>query len=136
MKHFAILVVATLSAAGCESSKAEAPSATHQAPGTSSPAPAPSAAERHRVTVTVTVTDSGYEPGSISAHAGQPLTLVFKRTTDQGCGQQVVFPDRDIRRDLPLNQEVEVELTPRENETIAFTCGMGMYRGSVVASAR
>lgn len=134
MKHLAILVVAALSAAGCESNKAEAPSATHQAPSTNSPAPAPSAAERHRVTVTVT--GSGYEPGSISAHAGQPLTLVFKRTTDQGCGQQVVFPDRDIRRDLPLNQDVEVELTPRENETIAFTCGMGMYRGSVVASAR
>ena len=69
MQHLAILVVAALSAAGCESSKAEAPSATHQAPSTNSPAPAPSAAERHRVTVTVT--GSGYEPGSISAHAGR-----------------------------------------------------------------
>ena len=134
MKHLAILVAVILSAVGCESSKAEAPSANSEAPATNSPAPASSAAERQRVTVTVT--GSGYEPSSISARAGQPLTLIFKRTTDQGCGQRLVFPDRDIRRDLPLNQEVEVELTPRENETIAFTCGMGMYRGSVVASAR
>lgn len=131
MKHVVILSATLLSAAGCESSKAEAPSATHQAPTTNSPAPA---AESQRVTVTVT--GSGYEPGSISARAGLPVTLVFKRTTDEGCGQQLVFPGRDIRRDLPLNQEVEVQLTPRENETIAFTCGMGMYRGSVVASAR
>lgn len=134
MKHFAVLVVAVLSAAGCKSGKAKAPNGTNQAPANNSPAPAPSAAERQRVTVTVT--GSGYKPRRISAHGGQPLTLVFKRTTDQGCGQQVVFPDRDIRRDLPLNQEVEIELTPRENETIAFTCGMDMYRGSVVASAR
>lgn len=132
MNHLAILVtVGCLFAAGCEPSKADTPSATRQAAETQSPG---SATERQRVTVTVT--GSGYEPDSVNARGGHPLTLVFRRTTDQGCGQQLVFPDRDIRRDLPLNQDVEVELTPRENETIAFTCGMGMYRGSVVALAR
>lgn len=154
MKHLALLIATTLSATGCESSKAGAPSTTEQAaakdtaptgkagaPSTTEQAAAKDAAPtasnaRARLRVTVTVTDSGYEPGTIDARASEPLTLVFKRTSDRGCGHQLVFPDRDIRRELPLNQEVEVELTPQKNDTIAFTCGMGMYRGSVVASAQ
>ena len=86
--------------------------------------------------VAITVHSSGYEPETVTARAGEPLTLVFTRTTKQGCGEELVFPEHDIRRDLPLGQEVEVELTAKANETIAFTCGMGMYKGSVVATAR
>lgn len=86
--------------------------------------------------IEIEVIAGGYEPSAVEARAGVPLTLVFKRTTDEGCGQELVFPGRDIRHALPLNEEVEVELTPNKDETIAFTCGMGMYKGSVVAVAR
>ena len=84
--------------------------------------------------VTVNVTASGYTPSTVEVEAGERLTVVFKRTSAQGCGQEVVFPDHDIRRSLPLNQDVEIELTPSVDESIAFTCGMGMYRGSIVAA--
>ena len=83
--------------------------------------------------VRVTVAENGYTPGTIQAEAGKPITIVFKRVTDAGCGQEVVFPDHSIRRALPLNQDVEVTLTPRAAETIRFTCGMNMLRGSIVA---
>ena len=132
MKPLAPLILIALVALACESSQAEAPAAAQQA--SENRTASANAQEPRRVAVTVDA--SGYEPSAIEARAGEPLTLAFTRTTDEGCGQQLVFPERDLRRDLPLNQEVEVELTPRENETIAFTCGMGMYRGSVVASAR
>jgi plastocyanin domain-containing protein len=60
------------------------------------------------------------------------VTLVFTRTADDGCGAQLVFPSLNIRRDLPLNEPVEVAFTPTVGTT-AFTCGMSMLRGSVVA---
>jgi plastocyanin domain-containing protein len=83
--------------------------------------------------VTVTVDGDGYHPAQIQAEAGKPLHITFRRTTDRTCGQVVVFPALNIRRDLPLNQDVTVEVTPQAG-TLAFTCGMDMYRGSIVAN--
>jgi len=82
--------------------------------------------------VMVSVGAEGYTPATVHAPAGRPLTLVFTRTSDEGCGQQVVFPSLNIRRDLPLNQPVEVLVTPTVG-SLAFTCGMNMLHGSVVA---
>ena len=89
------------------------------------PAPVES---RHEVSVGA----HGYEPSSIQAAAGQPLTLVVTRTTDEGCGDVLAIPSRDIRRDLPLNEPVEIRFTPSEAGSIRFTCGMDMYDGTIV----
>lgn len=93
--------------------------------------PAPTGATAGR-RVAIAVGEQGYQPASVTVTAGQPVTLVFTRTSEQGCGTQVVFPTLNLRRDLPLNQPVEVSLTPSAG-AIAFTCGMNMMRGSVVA---
>jgi plastocyanin domain-containing protein len=82
--------------------------------------------------VEVTVNGSGYEPAEIQASAGEPLTLVFTRTTDEGCGDELVIASQDIRRDLPLNEAVEVSFTPSEAGNLRFTCGMDMYDGTIV----
>lgn len=82
--------------------------------------------------VTVTVDGQGFHPASVTARAGAPLTLTFRRTTDQTCATEVVFPAQNIRKPLPLDQAVDVELTPAAG-TIAFACGMDMLRGTVVA---
>ena len=75
---------------------------------------------------------SGYDPGEVTATAGEPLTLVFTRVTDQGCGQELVIPSQDIRRNLPLDEAVEVTFTPSAAGTLRFTCGMDMYDGAIV----
>lgn len=80
----------------------------------------------------VSVDASGYHPASLHAPAGQPTRIVFTRTSDEGCGQQVVFPSLGIRKDLPLNTAVDVDLTMPASGSVAFTCGMNMLRGSVV----
>jgi plastocyanin domain-containing protein len=116
-----ILAIVSFVALGIACSKPAASTAT--------PTPGPAGANRFNVTVD----GSGYHPSTVNVHAGQPTTLVFTRTSDEGCGQQVVFPSLSITRDLPLNQPVEVQVTPTANAPIAFTCGMAMYRGSVVA---
>jgi plastocyanin domain-containing protein len=98
-------------------------------PAAAPPAPGPASGNRFNIPVD----GSGYHPSTVNVHAGQATTLVFTRTSDEGCGQQVVFPSLSITRDLPLNQPVEVQVTPTASAPIAFTCGMAMYRGSVVA---
>jgi len=82
---------------------------------------------RHEIEVDA----EGYHPDRVEARAGEPVTLVFTRTTDDGCGQELVIADHDIERELPLNEPVEVTFTPAAGE-IAFACGMDMYRGAVV----
>jgi plastocyanin domain-containing protein len=37
-----------------------------------------------------------------------------------------------LQRDLPLNVTVPIEVTVPASGALAFTCGMNMYRGSVV----
>lgn len=100
------------------------------APAAQLPPPVVNATPNSRVSVVVDA--QGYHPSTVNAPAGRPLTLVFTRVTDEGCGQQLVFPSLNIRRDLPLNQPVQVTVTPTSGQ-ITFTCGMNMYRGAIVA---
>lgn len=86
-----------------------------------------------RPEIAIGVDGEGYHPAEASAAPGAPVRLVFTRTSDEGCGQQLVFPDLDIRRDLPLDQPVAVDLTMPASGAVRFSCGMDMYRGSIVA---
>jgi plastocyanin domain-containing protein len=92
----------------------------------------PAAPAGHGRTVEVEVGAHGYTPSEVTATAGEDLHLVFRRTTDEGCGQEVVFPTLDLRRELPLDQPVSVDVTMPASGSLAFTCGMGMYQGAVV----
>ncbi len=88
----------------------------------------------HPKTVRINVTKKGFSPSSISTEQGSPLTLIFKRTSKEGCGNKVVFPSLNITRDLPVGKNVTIKFTPTDTGTVSFTCGMGMYKGSVVVS--
>lgn len=97
--------------------------------GSATPATPPST---HGRSVEVEVGAHGYTPSEVTATAGEALHLVFRRTTDEGCGQELVLPDLDVRRDLPLNEPVAVDVTMPASGSLAFTCGMGMYQGALV----
>lgn len=86
-----------------------------------------------RPTVKITVDAVGYHPSEAKAPAGKPVRLEFTRTTDEGCGQDVVFPSLNIKKALPLNQPVAVDVTMPASGAVAFACGMDMMKGSVVA---
>ena len=82
--------------------------------------------------VAITVDNSGYHPSTVHATAGQPITLVFTRTADEGgCGEHVVIASQNIDRELPVGRPVEITVTPSSGR-LAFACGMNMYRGAVV----
>ena len=81
---------------------------------------------------TVALTEKGYEPTTLHLRRGVPAQIAFTRTVSATCGTQIMLPDYGIKRDLPLNELVLVEFTPKKSGAFAFTCGMGMLRGSLV----
>ena len=83
-------------------------------------------------TVTVALTENGYEPASFKLRRDVPARVTFVRKVSAGCGQEVLLPDYGIRRELPLNEPVTVELTPAKAGEFTFSCGMRMVRGTLV----
>jgi plastocyanin domain-containing protein len=75
----------------------------------------------------------GYTPAEIHAPANTPIHLGFMRTSDEGCGGELVIPTMSLHRTLPLNERVWVDVTTPASGRLAFTCGMGMYQGAIVA---
>ncbi len=99
----------------------------------SSEAGAPASAEP-MAEVTITV-HGGYDPRVVRTKAGVPVRLVFDRQESSSCSEEVVFPDFGIRKFLPAFETTTIELTPPAPGRYAFTCGMSMLRGELVAEA-
>jgi len=91
-------------------------------------------AVKHPKTVRITVSKDGFSPSSINVEEGYPVTLIFNRKDKKGCGNKVVFPSLNITKNLPVGKPVTVKITPEKSGNIAFTCGMGMMKGSLVVS--
>ena len=80
----------------------------------------------------IAVTDTGFAPSSITVPAGKPVTLVVTRKTDQTCAKEIVFPEQNIRKPLPLDQAVEIALPASPKGEIVYKCGEDMLSGKVV----
>jgi thiol-disulfide isomerase/thioredoxin len=81
---------------------------------------------------TIKVTGAGYEPSSVTLRRGKPAELTFVRTIERTCGREIVIPGYGIKQSLPLNVPVSVTFTPRQSGRFKFTCGMDMFRGTLV----
>jgi len=86
-------------------------------------------------TVKVIAGDKGFEPSSVRFKKGGPATLVFTRTTDETCATEVVFPELNLKKDLPKGQAVAITIPTEKEQKLTFQCGMGMYKSSVVVAA-
>ncbi|BAB77994.1 cupredoxin domain-containing protein [Anabaena sp. FACHB-709] len=84
--------------------------------------------------VTITV-DGGYDPSRIVVQVGKPVRLKFERKDPSSCLEKVLIPDFHIAADLPLNQVITVEFTPKAIGEYAFTCGMNMFRGAIAVES-
>ncbi|PRQ08161.1 cupredoxin domain-containing protein [Enhygromyxa salina] len=85
--------------------------------------------------IDVLVDAGGYHPAEVRAPAGSKVTLAFTRTTDAGCGQELVVESMEIKRTLPLNEAVEIEVVVPASGEVGFACGMNMYKGKVAPKA-
>jgi len=77
--------------------------------------------------------DGGYSPALVKVKSGRPVRLVFDRRDTGSCSEEVVFPDFGVRRFLPTGQKTVVEVTPPKAGRYAFTCGMSMLHGALIA---
>ena len=80
----------------------------------------------------IAVGEHGFVPSSVAIAKGEKAALEFTRTTDHTCATAVVFPDINVKKDLPLNVAVAIDVPTDSARTLGFECGMGMYKSSVV----
>ncbi len=81
--------------------------------------------------VDITVS-GGYSPEVISIPKGKPTKINFLRTDPSDCLSEVVLSDFKIRKELPMNKKVSIEVIPQKPGEYKFTCGMNMYHGKIV----
>jgi plastocyanin domain-containing protein len=82
--------------------------------------------------IPVTADERGFTPASVETQQGSKLTLRFTRTSDATCADKVVFPEAGIEKDLPLNIPVDVPVPTDKARSLAFQCGMGMFKSAVL----
>ncbi len=92
----------------------------------------PATAQGRRVEIVVN--DAGFEPREVKLKAGHPTTLVFTRKTDHTCITAIDIPAENVKKlKLPLNQPVEITVTPKKAGVEAFHCSaMAMGNGKLI----
>ncbi len=83
-------------------------------------------------TAKVVITTKGYQPTSLKLRRAVPARVTFLRTTDATCVKEIVLPDFNIRRALPLNEPVVIGFTPTRRGSFTFVCGMNMMSGQLI----
>ncbi|KKT40954.1 MAG: Cupredoxin family domain protein [Candidatus Giovannonibacteria bacterium GW2011_GWA2_44_13b] len=78
------------------------------------------------------IVDGGYSPEIISIEKGKTTKLNFIRKDPTACLEEVVLGDFKIKKRLPLNQKIEVEITPQKSGEFTYSCGMNMYHGKII----
>jgi len=76
--------------------------------------------------------EGGYTPSVISIPKGKTTKINFIRRDSSSCLEEVVLSDFKIRKFLPMNQKVTIELTPKKTGEFPFSCGMNMFHGKIV----
>lgn len=81
--------------------------------------------------VDITV-EGGYQPEVISIPKGKTTKINFIRKDPSNCLEEVVLSDFKIKKYLPLNQKITIEITPQKAGEFRFTCGMNMFHGKII----
>lgn len=78
------------------------------------------------------VVKGGYYPENIVIKKGRLTKINFIRTDPTSCLEEVVLGDFHIRKYLPLNKKVTIELKPQQEGEFPFSCSMNMYHGKII----
>ena len=83
--------------------------------------------------IRVDVSSGGFSPARIQAPAGRKVKIAFVRDRQPNCASKVVFPTAGLSGALAPGGVLILEVPMPETGELTFSCGMGMYRGAVVA---
>ena len=76
----------------------------------------------------------GYKPSTIIVPKGKKTTLSFFRTDPNSCLEEIVLSDFKIKRYLPLNKKITIDIEPQREGEYDISCGMNMFHGKIVVS--
>lgn len=82
--------------------------------------------------VAVAVMNEGFVPSEVTVHKNQPVALEVTRRTGKPFAKEFEMTASGIRRDLPVNEPVVIEFTPREAGQVEYSVGNELYRGRIV----
>lgn len=77
------------------------------------------------------VVDGGYKPNKIKIKKGEKTTIDFKRKDPSDCLSEVVIPDFGVKKELPINETISIDLNPEMAGDYEFACGMNMFTGQI-----
>ncbi len=80
------------------------------------------------------IVEGGYSPSVISIPKNKKMKITFLRKDSSSCLEEVVVSEFKIRRFLPLNKKVSIEITPKREGTFPFSCGMSMFHGKIIVT--
>ncbi len=80
------------------------------------------------------VTSGGYSPNKLQFKPGIPIKWVINVKTLTGCNNKIIVPDYNLELKLKEGENV-LEFTPKDGDnTISFSCWMGMLQGTFVST--
>lgn len=78
------------------------------------------------------VVSGGYKPSVIEIKNNKSTRINFLRKDPSSCLEEVVLSDFKVKKFLPLNKKVSIDLFPQEKGEYQFSCGMNMYHGKLI----
>ncbi len=83
--------------------------------------------------ISLKVTEKGFEPSEIKVKPGSHVILEVTRVTDATCATDIKISEKKIKKSLPLNKMVPIDVGVLAKGKITFACGMDMVSGHIVA---
>lgn len=84
---------------------------------------------KHELAITL----KGFEPANIAVKAGEPVTLIITRKTNDTCANEIIIDEPKVNVKLPLNQAVTVTFTPKKTGELKYGCAMNKMIGGVIS---
>ncbi|KKQ76779.1 MAG: hypothetical protein UT61_C0011G0010 [Candidatus Woesebacteria bacterium GW2011_GWA1_39_8] len=78
------------------------------------------------------VVEGGYTPEVISIPKNKTTKINFIRKDSNSCLEEVILGDFKIKKYLPMDQKVTIELTPKKTGEFTYSCAMNMYHGKII----
>ena len=83
--------------------------------------------------IVIETRSTSYRPANVTAQAGVPTELIFRTEHTVGCTRAVVLSSFGVQRVLPETGDTTFDVGELKPGTYRYTCGMGMYGGSITA---
>ena len=82
--------------------------------------------------VKITIMEEGFRPATVVLRRGAQSRITFVRQIENTCATAVVIQELGIDLNLPLNEPVSVDVTPKSSGQYNYGCGTGPFNGTIM----